>query len=370
MRRIIAQAKKELRQISRDKLALALAFVLPAFLLVLLGSAISLTVSNLPIVVQDLDATSLSRKYAGAFRTSLTFHVVELLPSEQPEEALRNNQARAAIIIPEHFERDVLRGQNTEVQILVDATEPNTANLMRGSLAALTQIFIRANVPAAAKLQPAIKAVPRLWFNPGREAKKFFGPGIFVLGLSLFPPLLATLAMAREWEQKTILQVYVSSISAHEYLLGKIIAFTIIGIIEWMIGLVVLFGIFDLRIVADPSPFIVGSFLFMTCVVAFGIMVGAGVSNPSVAIQILAIGGFIMAFLLSGLIFPIETIPRVLQPISNIAQARYFVVIVRDALIRGGGWPAVWWAVLAIGVIAAVFYLLAWKKMRLMQLAD
>ena len=77
-----------------------------------------------------------------------------------------------------------------------------------------------------------------------------------------------------------------------------------------------------------------------------------------------------MAFLLSGLIFPIETIPRVLQPISNIAQARYFVVIVRDALIRGGGWPAVWWAVLAIGVIAAVFYLLAWRKMLLMQLAD
>ena len=188
--------------------------------------------------------------------------------------------------------------------------------------------------------------------------------------LALFPPLLAALAMSREHEHKTILQVYVSSISAHEYLLGKIIAFTIIGIIEWMVGLVVLFGIFELRIVANPSPFIVGSLLFVTCVVTFGVMVGAGISNPSVAIQILAIGGFVMAFLLSGLIFPVETIPKFLQPLSNTAQSRYYIVIVRDALIRGGGWPAVWWAVLAIGVIAAVFYLLTWRKMRLMQLAD
>ncbi len=370
MRRIIAQAKKELRQISRDRLALALAFLLPAILLTLLGSAISLTVSNLPIVVQDLDGTPLSRKYIEAFQASLTFQIVPLAPSQQPEYALQVNEARAAIIIPEHFERDVLRGQNTEVQILVDATEPNTANIMRGSLAALTQVFLAQALPLSLRARPAIKAVSRLLFNPGRDSKKFFAPGNFVLGLSMFPPLLAALAMAREWEQKTILQVYVSSITAHEYLLGKIAAYTIIGIVEWMVGLVTLFTLFGMRMVADPTPFLVGSFLFLVCVVGFGAMIGAGISNQATAVQAVAIGGFMMAFLLSGLIFPVETIPKVLQPFSNLAQARYFVVIVRDALIRGGGWPAVWWDVLAIGGLAAAFYGLAWRKMRLMQLKD
>lgn len=370
MRRIIAQARKELRQITRDRLALALAFLLPAILLTLLGSAISLTVSNLPIVVQDLDATPLSRKYIEAFQASLTFEIVPLAPSQQPDRALQINEARAAIIIPEHFERDVLRGQNTEVQILVDATEPNTANIMRGSLAALTQNFLQQSLPPSLRMRPAIKPVSRLWFNPGRDSKKFFAPGNFVLGLSMFPPLLVALAMSREWEQKTILQVYVSSISAHEYLLGKIAAYTIIGIIEWMLGLGMLFTFFGMRVVADPTPFLLGSFLFLVCVVSFGVMVGAGISNQAAAVQAIAIGGFMMAFLLSGIIFPIETIPKILQPFSYIAQARYFVVIVRDALIRGGGWPAVWWDVLAIGGLASIFYAMAWRKMRMMQLKD
>lgn len=370
MRRIMAQTRKELRQIARDRLALALAFLLPAFLLVLLGNAISLTVSNVPIVVQDLDATPLSRQYIEAFQASLTFQLVPLAPSEQPEYALQVNRARAALIIPEHFERDVLRGQNTEVQILVDATEPNTANIMRGSLTALTQVFLAQALPPNLRARPAVKAVSRLWFNPGRDAKKFFAPGIFVLGMSMFPPLLAALAMAREGEQKTILQVYVSSISAHEYLLGKIAAYTIISIIEWMIGLAVLTTVFGMQLVVDPTPFLVGSFFFLVCVVGFGVLVGAGLSDQATAVQVVAIGGFMIAFLMSGLIFPVETIPQILQPFSNIAQSRYYVVIVRDALVRGGGWPAVWWAVLAIAGLASVFYALAWRKMRLMQLKD
>lgn len=370
MRRIIAQAKKELVQITRDKLTLALAFVLPGVLLIMLGNLISLTVTNLPIVVQDLDSTPTSRKYISTFRNSLTFHIVPLAPSEQPEAAMIANRARAAVIIPEHFERDVERRQNIEVQILVDATEPNTANIMRGSLTALTQSFILSVIPESLRPKFAIKAIPRLWFNPGRDSKKFYAPGMFVLGMSLFPPLLAALAMSKEWEQKTILQVFVSSISAFEYIVGKIFAYTAIAIVEWIIGFGLLYGMFGLYVVSDPTPFLVGSLLFLVCVVCFGVMVGGGIANQAAAIQAVAIGGFITAFLLSGLIFPVETIPPVLRPLSNIAQARYYVVIIRDALIRGGGWPAVWWAVLAIAGIASVFFLLAWRKMRHMQLSD
>src|SRR5438874_7577503 len=112
MRRIIAQVRKELTQLFRDRLTVVLALVLPLILMALLGTAISLTVTDLPVVVQDLDDTPLSRQFADTFRASLTFHIVNLPVTMRPEEALEQSRARAAIIIPEHFERDLRRGQN------------------------------------------------------------------------------------------------------------------------------------------------------------------------------------------------------------------------------------------------------------------
>src|SRR5688572_14624418 len=143
MRRIIAQARKDLTQLLRDRLALALALVLPVGLLALLGTAISLTVTDIPIVIQDLDQTPLSRQYADAFRTSLTFRVVTLPPATSPDAALAVGRARAAVIIPEHFARAVRRGRLAEAQLLVDATDTNTALLTRGGAVQVTRAFAR-----------------------------------------------------------------------------------------------------------------------------------------------------------------------------------------------------------------------------------
>src|SRR5207237_730218 len=188
MRRIIAQARKELTQLFRDRLTVALALVL-------------------------------------------------------------------ALIIPEHFARDLERGQNADVQILVDATDANTANIMRGTMAALTQSFMLGLRPAG--FAPPIRAEMRLWYNPGRESQKFIGPGVLAVGLALFPPLLAALAMSREGEQKTILQVYVSSITAHEFLLGKVFAYFTIAIAEWALLMIMGMTLFGLRIAGDPTPLLV-----------------------------------------------------------------------------------------------------------------
>ena len=332
MRRIVAQARKELTQLLRDRLALALALVLPAGLISLLGTSISLTVTDIPIVIQDLDQTPLSRQYADAFRNSLTFYVIALPAAMAPETMLDLGRARAALIIPEHFARQIRRGRPAETQMVVDATDSNTARLTRGSAGQITRAFAQqVGAPGAA---PAIQTATRLWFNPGREPRKFYGPGFMVLGLSIFPTVLAALAMSREGEQQTILQVYVSSISAHEFLLGKILA---------------------------------GSALFVFCVMSFGSLVGAAIPNQAAAVQAVALGAFLLAFLLSGLIFPVENIPDALRWVSSLVQARYYVVVVRDAFLQGGGWPAVWWAVAAIGAIGLVFYGLAWWTMRRMQ---
>jgi ABC-2 type transport system permease protein len=367
MRRILAQTRKELTQIIRDWRTLVLALVLPLILLVLNGSAISLTVNNLPIIVQDFDDSSSSRQLIDAFRASVTFHVVSFPVNKKPEEAFSSNTAYAALTIPAHFGKDVVRGMNAPVQLLVDASDANTAKLVAGYAAQIVRAYN--DQVAVTRLGPVEPAI-RLWYNPDRSSKKFYGPGIFVLGISMFPPLLASLSMAKEGEQKTILQVYVSNISAHEFLLGKILAFMVVAIAECLLGLLLLFTYFGLRVAGDPTPFIVATVLYAFCVASFGTMIGAAIPHQAGAMQAVALGGFLLVFLLSGLLFPIENIPAGLRWISNIVWGRYYIEIVRDALLQGGGWPATWYKVILIGVLGATFYLLAWRTMRPMQVKE
>src|SRR5262245_38558291 len=163
MKRIIAQMNKELTQFSRDRLTVVLALVLPMILMWLIGSSVSLTVSDLPVVVQDLDQTATSRRYVETIGASLTFRIVPLPITAAPESALDKEEARAAIIIPPKFEADLQQGRATEVQWLIDGTDANTANIMRNNAAMISQAFNQNTFSAA----PAIKANTRFWFNPG-----------------------------------------------------------------------------------------------------------------------------------------------------------------------------------------------------------
>jgi len=366
MRRILAQTRKELTQIIRDKMALGLALVLPLTQLILMGTAISLTVADLPIAVQDLDGSPASRTFIDAFRQSNTFRIVPFAVDRQPETAFTSNVARAALIIPARFGRDIARGVSSPVQMLIDASDSNTARLVSGYASEVTSAW-NANNGGGAQAAP-VQAAIRFWYNPGRSSKKFYGPGIFVLALSLFPPLLATLASAKEGEQKTILQVYVSSISAHEFLLGKILTFMVVAFCECLLLLTLLFTYFGLNFAGDPTCFIVATILYAFCVSAFGTLIGSAIPNQAAAMQAVALGGFLLVFMLSGLIFPIQNIPVQIRWLSNFIWGRYYIDIVRDALLEGGGWPAQWWKVLIIGFTGSVFYTLAWRNMRRMQL--
>lgn len=367
MRRIIAQARKELTQIVRDYRTLTLALVLPLALLLLLGAATSLTVTDLPIVVQDLDDSPASRALIDAFRASITFHVVTLPTNSQPQDTFTANTARAALIIPAHFERDVVRGFNTPVQLLIDASDSNTAQLISGYASQIVNDYNQRN---AGSTRPApVQAAMRLWYNPNRSSKKFYGPGMFVLALSMFPPLLSSLAMAKEGEQNTILQVYVSSISAHEFLLGKIFAFMIVAFAESLIMMIFLFTYFGLSLAGDPTPFLVSTVLYAFCEAAFGTMIGAAIPSQAAALQAVSLGGFLLVFMFAGLIYPIDNIPPGLRWISNFVWGRYYIEIMRDALLQGGGWPATWSKVLIIAFTGAIFYGLAWRSMRRMQVS-
>jgi ABC-2 type transport system permease protein len=365
MKRVLAQVKKELTQLWRDRLTLALALVLPVLLLLLLSKATSLTVKNIPVAVQDLDQTPLSRQYIEAVAGSLSFSVAALPPDTPPERALNENIARAALIIPPHFERSLKQHQPAELQWLIDGTDANTANIMRGKAAAITQAF-------GAKVQPAATAIPiqtqlRYWFNPGREDLKFFGPGVLAFGMALFPPLLAALALSREGELQTILQVYVSSITATEYLLGKVIAYTLVAWAEWAGGMIILLFGFHLSLAGDPTPLLVTTFFYLLCNTCFGTMLGAAIPNQAAAIQAAQLGGFLTAFLLSGYIYPIENMPAFLRFLSNFVPMRYYLEVIRDAFLRGGGWPAVWPAPIALALLSGFFFFRAWSVMKDMQ---
>src|SRR5580765_2705603 len=267
MKRILAQVKKELTQLRRDRLTLALALVLPVLLLLLLSKATSLSVRDIPVAVQDLDKTPMSRQYLEAVGASLSFKVTALPTNVSPEHPLLQNNARAVLIIPPNFERDLRRGRDVEVQWLIDGTDANTANVMRGKAAAVTQNFTAQIQPEEMPL--AVRPQIRYWFNPGREDLKYFGPGVLAFGLAMFPPLLAALALSREGELKTILQVYVSSITAFEYLLGKVIAYTIVAWAEWICGMLVLFFVFGLRLAGDPTLLLVTTFFYLFCTTCF-----------------------------------------------------------------------------------------------------
>ncbi|HYP15507.1 MAG TPA: ABC transporter permease, partial [Bryobacteraceae bacterium] len=146
-----------------------------------------------------------------------------------------------------------------------------------------------------------------------------------------------------------------------------ILAFMLIALAEWLLCLVALFFFFGLGFAGDPTPLIVATLLYSFCVACFGSLIGAAIPNQAAAIQAVALGGFLLVFLLSGLIFPVQNIPASLRWISGLIWGRYYIEIVRDALLQGGGWPAQWFAVLMIAVISVVFYLLAWRSLRPMQ---
>ena len=364
-RRIRAQVKKELTQIRRDRLGLTLALGLPLILLALLGSAISLDVRDMKLAVQDLDQTPQSRALAAALASSLSFRVLPLPDGMSSETALRDGYARAVLVLPPRFEHDLVRGLPAPIQAMVDATDTNTANLIKGKLQGIVGSFNSQLSPALSV--SLVSAQSRLWFNPGRDSHKYYGPGMLVLALSLFPPLIAVLAAAREGEQKTILQVYVSSISAHEFLLGKVLAGMIIGLAEWVLLVIEASLIFGIRLAGDPIPFLVATAAFLFCGVSFGTLIGMAIPSQSTALQILSMASFMFAMLLSGLIYPIANIPHGLRWVSDFVQARFYIDVVRDTFLRGSGWSTTWFDVLAIALLGTAFYFFAWLRIRRMQ---
>ncbi len=368
MQRIIAQCQKELVQFRRDHLTLALAFILPMITLLIYGFALRLESTNIPLIVQDFDQTSLSRSYTERLYATNQFIPVQFRQSNSVNNAIDSGIAKAAVIIPPKFSRDIQANKSTTVQVLIDATDVNNARVIRNSIKGVTNFFIQAQ--GLVTSTNIITAQTRIWFNPGRLESLFFVPGAYGVVLWIYPSLLTAIAMVREKEKGTIIQAYASSISAAEFLLGKGLAYLLIAISEAVLVMVIASLIFQVSLVGDFINLSLGTLLFLIDSVLFGLFLGIRSSEQNSAVQGVTLVGFMTSILLSGFIYPLSNIPFPLSILPNIIPARYYMEITRDAFIRGIGWRGNWFNILMLAIFAIVLFSICHKIFKKMQLPN
>lgn len=366
MRRIPAQAIKELRQFRRDPISVALSVIMPVVMILLFGLSISLDPDDLRLVVVDLDRTPLSREYIETFAASNKFDFLSWDVNRPADEALDNGTAEMALVIPPNFERDFKRGGRPKVQALIDGTDANTALLLRQSAHALTAAFNRQALGAAAPA-PSVEVEMRFWYNPGLSDKRFFGAGALGVVLIFFPALLGGISTSREIELGTVIQVYASTLSPAEWILGKALPYIAIGIGELAVCFAVGAWAFEYRLPPDPTPFLAASLFYIAAGVLFGMLVGVVTGSQSAAIQAVLLVIFLMSLLFSGFLAPIENIPAGLRWISYFIPGRYYIWVIRDAFFRDGGWGPAWPHVAVLALLSVLVFAanLAWvRRMR------
>lgn len=369
MKRIFSQCIKEIAQFRRDRLTLGLAFLLPFLTLLIFGFAIRLESKDIPLIVQDFDRTNLSRSYIERLYSTNQFVPKQWSDNNPAQDAIDKSIAKAAVIIPPQFSRDIQARRNAKVQVLIDATDVNNARVIRGSIQRVTNFFMQDQ--GLISDTSIITAHVRLWFNPGRLESLYIVPGTFGVVLWIFPSLLTAIAMVREKEKgTTILQVYASSISASELLLGKGLAYLLIAITEALIVMGLGSIIFHIGVISNPITLLLGTLLFLMDSVSFGLLIGVRTDNQNSAVQIVSLVGFITSLLLSGFIYPLSNIPFPLSLMPNIFPARYYIEISRDAFVRGTGWTGVWFDLLMLAVLGLVFFNVARRLLSRMQISQ
>lgn len=366
MKKVLAQLMKEFKLFRRDKLLILLAVLMPVVLMYLAGTTASLRLRNVPLVVYDYDNTPLSRSYLEIYGASLTFDIVERAQGESPEQALASWRGRAALLIPQNFERDVRRGATPAVQLMIDATDSNAATGL-GNYAEVLNASFAQKYGVSRAAPRLVNMSQRLWYNPGLSNPVYFGTGAMGLMLIIFPALLGALATAKEYEVGTIIQAYASSLTAFQWIVGKALLYVFIGLVELVICFSLGMVAFDYQFPSNPSVLLAATVLYLTAGVFFGMMMGNATGNQSAAIQGVQMGSFLLSLLLSGYLFAIQNIPVQIRWLSSFLPATYYIQVVRNSILRNVGWETSWGPVVALLLLALSFLFLNVIQMRKMQ---
>lgn len=367
LRRVWNQCVKELVEFRRDRLTVALAFALPAAMLLIFGFAIRLQIKSIPVGIQDFDHSPFSRDFISRIDASQELIAVPEPLDRSALALLDRGNVRAAIVIPPGTQRALSAGRSAPIQSVVDATDVVNATTIKQILAATSLYVGAAYAPPSGP--PPVALHERIWFNPGGNEALFIVPGVFGVILALYPSLLAAIAMVRDKERGTIVQAYASRLRASELIAGKCLALEFIGLAEAVVFMSLGCAIWGIGFAGDPGPFLVGTPLVICCQVLLGLFIGAGTNTVTSAIQAAGSVNSLVSTLLSGYLYPVFTMPVIFQWISMLVPARHYINITRDAFVRGAGWPGVWSEPAALALIAAVLAFATWLRLRPMQLA-
>ncbi len=344
--RIYAIAKKEFRQLKRDIRMLFIIFFFPVLLLAIFGYAINFDVHHIKIAVYDQDKSYYTREYVNGLISSEYFDLVKYInDGNEIKNLLDEKIVQTVIVFPSDLSQRLNNKEDVKIQYLVDGVDGNTANVIVNYVNAatfsyslkLTKEFLA--VTGKQSYVP-INLEPRFWFNPELKSAEFLVPGLMGMILIITAVISVSLSIVREKERGTIEQINVSPLSSLELIIGKTSPYIILSLINATIVLITGYILFGIVIKGSILLLLLGTLMFLFATLALGIFISTISDSQQVAFQIANVSSLLPSLMLSGFIFPIESMPTVVQWISNITPAKYYLVILRAILLRGVGLSA------------------------------
>lgn len=361
--RIKAVAKKELIQIWRDPLSLAMAFLMPVMLLFIFGYAITLDVNNLKTVVCDLDKSSLSRELVSQFKESGYFTIVDYINEHKDiDKYLNTGKVFVSISIPKDFSKDINSGRNAQLQVILDGSDSNTATIALGYISAITELYSQRI--KGIKITPAIDPRIRVWYNPELKSRNFIIPGLIAVIMAVITALLTSLTIAREWERGTMEQLISTPVKVPELILGKLIPYFFIGFIDVIFSVLLAVFLFEVPLRGNPLLLMLLSSIFLFGGLSLGILISIVAKSQLVASQIAMIATFLPAFLLSGFMYSISNMPKPLQIFTHIIPARYFVTMLKGIFLKNSTLKLLLFETMLLSVFGLFVFAVANKKFK------
>jgi ABC-2 type transport system permease protein len=363
--RIRAISKKEVRQLLRDKRMLYVLFVFPFVLLIVFGYAINFDVHHIKLAVYDRDNSEITRDYLNRLTSSNYFDLVDHLSSEDRiRTTLDRGNAQVVLVFPQDFSQNIYSGKQVNVQILVAGVDANTAsvimNYMRAASASFSQNLTNELLRVRGRqISMPIDLEPRFLYNPDLNSTRYLIPGLISMILIMTAVISIALSIVREKERGTMEQINVSPLSSIELLIGKTIPYTIIALLVASLILFAGYLLFDVTIKGSVLLLFISTFVFLFASLNLGILISTISDSQQVAFQLAALISLLPSFLLSGFVFPIESMPPVIQIFTNITPVKFYIVVLRDILLKGVGLEAFWDQLIYLLIFSVVFLGLA-----------
>lgn len=371
LKRIKAVAWKEFIQIKRDPRSLGLALAIPIFMLLIFGYGLSLDIDHVRTLVWNQDASSqVSRDFLLNFKNSKYFRIVGYTDNYRDiQNKIDKGDIMMALVIPKDFSHYIESGKIAPLQLLVDGSDANTATIAIGYVRSvvskynvdlLTSAFREHGLNPVNSLDPRM----RVWFNMGMISTWFIIPGVIAMIIMIISALLISLTIAREWERGTMEQLISTPVKGPELITGKFIPYFAIGFFDLMVGVVMARFLFGVPFRGSYTLLIILSSLFITGALSLGIFISVIARTQLMASQLASLLTLIPTMLLSGFIYPIFNMPKVVQAITYLIPARYYIVVLRDLFLKGNGIATIWDEALFLLLFAFFMFSFALRRFR------